>query len=104
MMTPHRSSVAMFASAAAAVLVMGCAGPSTPSAPTAADAKAFLDSVNQSMLKLGVVENQAGWVAQNIITDATEGISARINQQYIDAIAKFAKDSTRFDKLDLPAD
>jgi peptidyl-dipeptidase A len=104
-MLTHRSSVALFTAAAATVLVMGCsAGPATPPAPTAADAKAFLDTVNQTMLKLGVVENQAGWVAQNFITDDTEGISARVNQEYIDAIAKFAKDSTRFDKLELPAD
>jgi peptidyl-dipeptidase A len=77
MMTPHRSSVAALAAAATAVLVMGCAaGSPTPPAPTAADAKAFLDTVNQTMLKLGVLESQAGWVAQNFITDDTEGISA----------------------------
>ena len=105
MTTPHRFSVALLAAAATAVLAMGCtAGSSTPPAPTAADAKAFLDTVNQTMLKLGVLENQAGWVAQNFITDDTEALSARINQQYIDAIARFAKDATRFDKLDLPAD
>src|SRR3954471_14393226 len=74
------------------------------SAPTPADAKAFLDTVNQTMLKLGVEASQAGWVQQNFITDDTDAVAARANQRYIDAIARFVKDATRFDKLDLPAD
>src|SRR5436190_8338700 len=93
---------------AAAVLIalgtLSCARNQTPPAPTAADAKAFLDNVNQTMLKLGVEANQGGWVQQNFITDDTDALAARSNQRYIDAIARFVKDATRFDKLDLPAD
>src|SRR3954470_14069277 len=104
MSMPHRPFL-VIASLVVGALAAACnAGPATPPAPTPADAKAFLDNVNQTMLKLGILESQAGWVAQNFITDDTEGISARINQQYIDAIAKFAKDATRLDKVDLPAD
>src|SRR5713101_7545930 len=87
---------------AAVRTIAGCA-PGSPQ-PTAADAKAFLDNANQTMLKLGVQGNQAGWVQQNFITDDTEALSARVNQQVIDAIAHFAKESTRFDRLNLPAD
>ena len=100
------SSLAVLA-AAAALSVLGtvsCARSPTPSAPTAAAAKAFLDTVNQTMLKLGVAQNQAGWVQQNFITDDTEALAARINQHYYDAIGRFAKESTRFDAVDLPAD
>jgi peptidyl-dipeptidase A len=94
--------------AAAAVLIalgtLSCARNQTPPEPAAADAKAFLDNVNQSMLKLGVEANQGGWVQQNFITDDTDALAARANQRYIDAIARFVKEATRFDKLDVPAD
>src|SRR5712671_429608 len=95
-------------SAAAVLITIGtlsCARNQTPppSQPTAADAKAFLDATNQAMLKLGVEQNQAGWVQQNFITDDTEALGARANQRYIDAIARAVKETPRFDKLDLPA-
>src|SRR5712691_7391000 len=94
--------------AAAAVLTtlgtLSCARNQPPPPPTATDAKAFLDHVNQTMLKLGVEQNQAGWVQQTYITDDTDAVAARANQRYIDAVASFVKDATRFDKLDLPAD
>ena len=41
------------------------------------DAKTFLDTVNQTMLKLGIEASQAGWVQQNFITDDTEALGAR---------------------------
>ena len=93
---------------AATVLIifgtLSCARNQVPPEPTAADAKAFLDNVNQTMLKLGVEAGQGGWVQQNFITDDTDSLAAHANQRYIDAIARFVKDATRFDKLDLPAD
>jgi peptidyl-dipeptidase A len=76
----------------------------TPPTTTPAEAKTFLDTVNATLLKLGVAGSQAGWVAQNFITDDTEALDARSTQQLADATAKFAKDSTRFDKVELPAD
>jgi len=81
----------------------GCA-PAAPPPPTAADAKVFLDNANQTILRLGIQGNQAGWVQQNFITADTEALNARINQQLIDAIARFAKEATQFDRLDLPAE
>src|SRR5437667_12825343 len=65
---------------------MSCAGTSAP-APTAADAKKFLDNVNETMKRLLIAQNQAGWVAQTYITDDTEAISARVNLEVTDAIA-----------------
>ncbi len=76
----------------------------TAAAPTAADAKMFLDRVNDTMLTLGIAAGQAGWVQQNFITDDSDAIAARANQAYIDAIARFAKDATRYDKVDVPPD
>jgi peptidyl-dipeptidase A len=84
---------------------IGCApAPSSSSAPTPADAKAFLDNVNATTLKLGIQQGQAGWVQQTFITDDTEAIAARANQAANDAGAKFAKESTKFDKVQVSAD
>jgi len=82
---------------------LGCQRPGPPAA-TAADARAFLGTVNDTMQRLGIEQNQAGWVQQNFITDDSEALAARVNQRYIDAVARFAKDATRYDKVEVPAD
>src|SRR5262249_58417852 len=85
--------------------IIDCAPTASSSAaPSAADAKVFLDRVNATMLKLGVANSQAGWVQQTYITDDTEAISARVNQEYTDTVARFAKEATRFDTVDVPVD
>jgi peptidyl-dipeptidase A len=85
-------------------LIIGCttrsSGSSTP--PTAAESKQFLGRVNDDLTRLYVANAQTGWVAQNFITDDTEAIDARETQAAADATARFAKDSTRFDKVELP--
>ena len=80
------------------------ASSSPEASATPADAKAFLDNVNGTMRKLGIAESQAGWVQQTYITDDTEAISARASQEFNDSTARFAKASTKFDKVDTPAD
>ncbi len=96
---------AVTAFAAAAIGLSACAKrEANAAAPTAADAKQFLDNVNDTMKRLEIEQNQAGWVAQNFITDDTEAIDARVNQRVTDAIAKFAKDAARFDNVVVPPD
>src|SRR4029450_9690743 len=89
--------------AAASVGILGCAG-SSGAPPTAADAKTFLDTVNDTMKRLGVEQGRAGWVQQTFITDDTEALSARANQLAIDAAARFAKDAVKFEKGDVPTE
>ena len=89
--------------AAACVGILSCAG-SSGAPPTAGDAKAFLDTVNDTMKRLGIEQGRAGWVQQTFITDDTEAIAARANQEFIDATARFAKEATRFDNVTVPAD
>ncbi|HVH27980.1 MAG TPA: M2 family metallopeptidase [Vicinamibacterales bacterium] len=83
---------------------VACSRPEAPAQPTAADAKAFLDNVNETMLKLGIEASQAGWVQQNFITSDTEALGARTNQRYLEAVSGFVKETTRFDNVDLPVD
>ncbi len=89
--------------AAACVGILSCAG-SSGAPPSAADAKTFLDTVNDTMKRLGVEQSRAGWVQQTFITDDTEALSARANQLAIDAAARFAKDAVKFDKVEVPTE
>ena len=74
------------------------------SAPSSADAKTFLDTAGETTLKLGVDAGRAGWVQETYITDDTELLSAQANQAANDAGARLAKEATKFDQVDVPAD
>ena len=98
----HRLVVAIIVSVSCAMLA-GCGGAST-AAPTAADAKKFLEEVDATFTRLSLEANRAGWVAQNFITTDTEALDARATQAFADASSRFAKDAVRFDTVDVPAD
>jgi peptidyl-dipeptidase A len=87
--------------AIAAVCALSCGCAQTPSspAPTAAGARAFLDTANATTMKLGNQASQAGWVQQTFITDDTEAIAARANQAANEAGAKFAREAVQFDAV-----
>ena len=80
----------------------GCA--KSAAGPTASDAKTFLDTVNQTTLKLGTEQGRAGWVQQTYITDDTEILSAHATQSAVDAGVRFAKESAKYDHIEVPAD
>ena len=89
------------------IVVSGCAtGGTSPSGstPAAADAKKFMDDVNETILKLGVEGSQAGWVSETYITDDTSALNARANQRLIDATARYAKDAVKFDRTEVAPD
>ena len=83
---------------------VGCGGGSASVAPTPAEATRFLESANDTLKRFGIEQNQAGWIAQTYITDDTEALSAKINQDAIEAVARLAKTSTRFDRVSVSAD
>jgi len=85
-------------------LSLGCAPAPSSSAPTAAGAKAFLDTTNATTLKLGIQQGEAGWVQQTFITDDTEAIAARASQAANEAGAKFARESVQYDSVQVSAD
>jgi peptidyl-dipeptidase A len=87
------------ASACARSQSSSAAGGATPT-----DATAFLASVNETLLRLGIQQAQAGWVQQTYITDDTEALAARADQAANAAGARFAKDATRFDTADVSAE
>src|ERR1051325_12062308 len=79
------------------------AGAGDP-APNATDPKTCLDDVNETLLKLNVEGQQAGWVSETFITDDTSALNGKANQRVIEATERFAKDSVKYDKLELSAD
>src|SRR5689334_18872046 len=100
-----RAQYLLFVSSAVLIggVVIGCTvnapgGTPNSSAATPAEATAFLASTNETLRRLGIAGGQAGWVAQNFITDDTEALDARATQASSDAAARFAKEATRFDK------
>ena len=68
--------------------------PGVRSPPPPADAKAFLDAANETTLRLGVQQAQAGWVQQTYITADTEALAARTSQAANEAGVRFAKEAT----------
>ena len=86
----------------AAAFAIGCAPRAGE--PTAADAKSFLDTASDTTLKLGIEASRAGWVQQTYITDDTELLSAHASQAANDAGARFAKEATKYDRVQVPAD
>ena len=82
---------------------LSCGRTTTP-APTADEAKRFLDEVNATMLRLGIEQGQAGWIAETYITVDSEALNARATQAYIDAVARYAKAATRFDQVSVSPD
>src|SRR5437763_17159673 len=101
-MTTTRTAFLAASITLAAALAACTARQQAAPAPAPADATKFLDDVNETMKRLQVEANQAGWVQQTFITDDTEAIQARVDQRVIDAIAKYAKESVKFDKVDVP--
>ena len=85
-----------------AVVAAGC--QASTAAPTAQDAKQFLDEVNATFDRLYLDANRAGWVAQNFITVDSEAMDERGTQAVSDASSRFAKQAVRFDNVEVPAD
>ena len=82
----------------------GCGGAGPAPATSAEEAQAFLAHVDETLKRLGIQQSQAGWVAQTYITPDTEAMDARATREAIEAVAQFAKEATRFDRVEVSAD
>jgi peptidyl-dipeptidase A len=94
------------ASLAGALVVSLCAplGAQAPAKPTAADAKAFVEAAEARLLALWVDRDRAQWVQSTFITEDTETLAAQANERAIAATVELAKESTKFDGVEVPAD
>jgi peptidyl-dipeptidase A len=69
--------------------------------PTPEEARKFIDDVEQKLLVLGVDSGRADWVKSTYITDDTETLAAKLDERAIAATVEYAKQSTRFDGVQL---
>ena len=76
----------------------------TPNTPSLAEAQEFIAHAETRLQELSVKASRASWVQSNFITDDTEQISAEANEALIGATTELAKQATRFDNLQMPAD
>jgi peptidyl-dipeptidase A len=73
-------------------------------AQTVAEAKAFLDEAEATLLKQSNFLNRAQWLQSTYINPDSEMQAALANEQFIEVMKEYARKATRFDKLTLPAD
>ena len=72
--------------------------------PTLVEAQEFIQHAETRLNELNVKANRAGWVQSNFITDDTEIMSAEANEAFIGATTELAKQATRYDHLQMPAE
>jgi peptidyl-dipeptidase A len=71
---------------------------------TVQEAQAFMEHVEKRLLELDVEFSHADWLKSTYINEDSEIVSAKANERFIAASVEFAKQATRFDRLQLPAD
>ena len=73
-------------------------------AATPAEAKAFIEQAESTLLTLWINAERASWVYSTFITDDTELIQAQARQRVIDETVRLSKEAQRFKGLTLPPD
>ncbi len=68
---------------------------------TPEEARKFIDDAEQRLLQLGVDSSRADWIKSTYITEDSEILSAKANEAFISTNVDYAKQSTRFDGVDL---
>ncbi len=76
---------------------------SSQTAPTVAEAQAFLDRANAALLKAATDGSHAEWLAETDINEDSETTAALLSEQGSTLQLKLIEESHRFDKLNLPA-
>jgi peptidyl-dipeptidase A len=74
-----------------------------PARPTAAEAETFITEAEARLKALAEEAGRAEWIKNTYITEDSEILAAQANQRAISAAVEYAKQATRFDGLDLPA-
>src|ERR671912_364801 len=84
--------------AASAAVILLAFGPATAkgTAPTPADAKAFVERAEASLEKAAAFANRASWVRANFITEDTQWLEAKANAEQNALVTGLAMEAARF--------
>lgn len=82
----------------AAALFLGSA-EARAAAPSAKEAKAFVDNFNKEFKRLAVKSSRSSWVKDNFITDDTDAIAADDATELMEFATKSMREARRFDKV-----
>jgi peptidyl-dipeptidase A len=88
----------LLAATAAAVLLAaaGPAGSQSSPAPTAAEAKAFVEGAESQLAAMSEYAAKAAWVRANFITDDTQWLEAKAGAEQNELATRLAKEAARF--------
>jgi peptidyl-dipeptidase A len=102
----RRCALAAFLAATAGLFsaesLLAAEAPQKPAGrPTAAEAQAFVEEAEARLMKLAEAASRAGWVQATYITEDTQILAAKANEELIAAGVEYAKKAARFDGLEL---
>jgi peptidyl-dipeptidase A len=90
--------------AAANVAASNQAPAATSSAPTAEEARRFVEEAEAQLMQLAIEAAHAGWVQSTYITVDSQVMAAKANERLIGASMELAEQAQRFAGVDLPED
>jgi peptidyl-dipeptidase A len=99
MIRSRSSAAAILIAGIATIVAVSCRVWAPGTEVTAADADRFVRDANATLLRVGRMENQTGWVYSTYITPDTEALNARASQAMQETEAQLARDAAKFDQV-----
>ncbi|RMF72456.1 MAG: peptidase M2 family protein [Acidobacteria bacterium] len=84
------------------VLVLSLAAAALAAPPTPEQAARFVEEAEARLLQAWIRAERAAWVQANFITEDTQAIAAEAHAELLRLTGELARESARFDGLDLP--
>src|SRR5690242_2174816 len=72
--------------------------------PTVTEGEKFMAKAEARLAELSVKLNQANWVHDNFITDDTEALAAKTNDEVTAVVTELVEQAKRFEELKKPPD
>ncbi len=85
-------------------LALALAASACRTAPSAEEARRFLERAESELLELSNEASRAAWVQSTYITLDTEALAAKANERLITASVRLAKEAAKYEKTALPED
>jgi peptidyl-dipeptidase A len=81
--------------------LVGCSKePAAPPAPTAADADAFVASINAELRQKLPLANSASWLQSTYITEDSQKIAAKFGEEFLNLRARWLQEAKKFQGIE----